>query len=83
MQQIDTIQLAPKGSTIFNRIVNFFVDSRITAPQSQRLVTNVVGPDSDSKLSDHGRGNQHVSGGYNEAFIVQHWASFDLRPRDQ
>ena len=79
MQQIDTIQLAPKGSTIFNRIVNFFVGSRITAPQSQRLTTNVVWPDSDSKQPCNEGENQHVSGGYNEAFIVQHWASYNIR----
>ena len=79
MQQIDTIQLAPKGSTILNRVVNFFVGSRITASQSQRLITNVVWPDSDSKLPYHGSQNHHVSGGYNEAFIVQRWTSFDIR----
>ena len=79
MQQIDTIQLAPKGSTIFNRIVNSFVGSRIAATPSQRLTTNVVWPDSDSKPSCRGYENQHDCGGYNEAFIVQHWVSFDIR----
>ena len=79
MQQIDTIQLAPKGLTIFNQVVSFFVGSRITASQSQRLTTNVVWPDSDSRQIYNEGGNRHVSGGYNEAFIVQHWASFDIR----
>lgn len=81
MQQIDTIQLAPKGSTIFNWVVNFFVGSRISTPQSDLLTTNVDWPDSDSDSYQpyYGSDNQHVSGGYNEAFIVQHWASYHLR----
>ena len=79
MQQIDTIQLAPRGSTIFSRVVNFFVGSRISTPQSELLTTNVVWPDSDSRQFNNESENQHVSGGYNEAFIVQHWASFDIR----
>jgi hypothetical protein len=79
MQQIDTIQLAPKASTIFDRIVHFFVGSRISTPQPDLLTTNVDWPDSDSKESYYGCDNQHVCGGYNEAFIVQHWASYDIR----
>ena len=79
MQQIDTIQLVQKGSTICNRIANFFAGSRISTPPSDRLTTNVVWPDSDSKQSDNEGVNQHVSGGYNEAFIVQHWARYDIR----
>ena len=79
MQQLDTIQLAPKVSTIFNRVIDFFGSSRISTPQPDRFITNIDWPDSDSKQSYYGSDNQPVSGGYNEAFIVQNWTSYQLR----
>ena len=81
MPQAHTIQLAPKVPTIFNRIVHFFSRSRVSTPQSYLVISNIDWPDSDSdsKQSYCGSENQHVSGGYNEAFIVQHWASYDIR----
>jgi len=79
MQQVDTIQLALKVSAIFNRLVNFFVSSRVPTHQPEPLLTNIDWHDSDPRQSYHGNDNQHVSGGYNEAFIVQHWASYHLR----
>jgi len=81
MQQVDTIQLAPKVSTIYDRVVDFFGSSRVSTPQPDPITTNIDWPDSDSdsKQPYCGSENQHVSGGYNEAFIVQHWTSYHLR----
>ncbi len=81
MPQAHTIQLAPIVSTIFDRIVHFFSRSRVSTPQPYLVITNIDWPDSDSdsKQSYCGSDNQHVSGGYNEAFIVQHWTSYHLR----
>jgi hypothetical protein len=81
MQQVDTIQLVPKVSTIFNRVVRFFGSSRFSTPQPDQVMTNIDWPDSDfdSKQPYYGNDNQPVSGGYNEAFIVQYWTSYHLR----
>ncbi len=81
MQQVDTIQPVPKVSTIFNRVDHFFGSSRFSTPQPDQVISNIDWPDSDSdsKQSYYGRDNQPVSGGYNEAFIVQYWTSYHLR----
>ncbi len=79
MQQVDTIQLVPKVSAIFNRIVLFFSRSRVSTPQPDQVMTNIEWPDSDSKQSYYESDNEPVSGGYNEAYIVQYWASYHLR----
>lgn len=80
MQQVDTIQQAPKVSTVFNRVVDFFGRSRFSTPQSDQDMTNIDWPDSDSELKqpDHGSYKQPFSGGYNEAYIVQYWTSYHL-----
>jgi len=80
MQQVDTVQLAPKISVIFDRIAHLFGSSRLSTPQPDLVMTNIDWPDSDSKHSYCGSDYQPVSGGYNEAFIMQHWASYS--PRD-
>ena len=79
MQQVDTIQPLPKVSAIFNRVVHFFGRSRLSSSQSDPVTTNIDWPDSDSEQSYCGRDNQPVSGGYNEAYIVQYWTSYHLR----
>jgi hypothetical protein len=83
MQQVDTIQLVPKVSTIFSRVVHFFSSSRISTPQPDQVVSNIDWPDSDPnsdpKSHYHERNEQPISGGYNEAFIVQYWTSYHLR----
>jgi hypothetical protein len=79
MQQVDTIQPVPKVSTIFNRVVHFFGRSRLSSPRPDPVITNINWPDSDSKQSYSGSDNQPVSGGYNEAYIVQYWTSYHLR----
>ena len=80
MQQVDTIQLAPKVSTIFDRVVDFFSSPRVSTPQPDLVLANIDWPDSDfdSKQSYCKSDNQPVSGGYNEAFIVQYWTSYHL-----
>ncbi len=81
MQQADTIQLVPKVSTIFDRVVHFFDKSRFPAPQPEQVKSNIDWPDSDSdsKQPYCGSDNQPISGGYNDAFIVQYWTSYHLR----
>jgi hypothetical protein len=79
MQQVDSIQPVSNVSTIFNRVVRFFGSSRFSTPQPDQVMTNIDWPDSDSKQSFCGRDNQPVSGGYNEAYIVQYWTSYQLR----
>ena len=54
---------------------------RFLTPQPGHVLTNIDWPDSDfdSKQSYWGSNNQLVSGGYNEAYIVQYWTSYHLR----
>ncbi len=47
---------------------------RFSTHQPDQVLTNIDWPD-----SDYGNDNQPASGGYNEAFIVQYWASYHLR----
>jgi hypothetical protein len=83
MQQANTIQLAPKASSVMNRIIRLFCNSRYSVPQSDQALSSIEWPDSnlehDSKQPHHGSYKQPISGGYNEAFIVQCWASYHLR----
>lgn len=86
MQQVDTNQLIPKASTVFNRIIHFFGSPRISIPQPDqsprpdRILSNINWPDSDSESGQpsHDSCKRPVCGGYNEAFIVQYWASYNL-----
>ena len=77
MQQADSIQPAPKVSTIFERIARLFCRSRVLAPVPEQFMTHFNWPDSEPSYCE--RDNQPVSGGYNEAYIVQHWTSYHLR----
>jgi hypothetical protein len=83
MQQVDSIQLVPKVATIFNRVVHFFASSRVSTRQSDQVICNIDWPDSDPDFDPrkhyHGPHEQPISGGYNEAFIVQYWTSYHLR----
>jgi hypothetical protein len=81
MQQADTIQLVPKASSVFKKVIRMFGRSRYTTPQPNPIISKIDwhDSDSDSKLPYCGRDNQPVSGGYNEAFIVQYWTNYDLR----
>ena len=81
MQQTDNIVPISKASSVFDRAIHFFGRSRISTPQPDRVLGNIDWHDSntDSKQPYHGNFIQPVSGGYNEAYIVQHWASFHLR----
>ena len=83
MQQVDTIRLAPRDATIFERVVHFFEKSKFSAPQPDQVISNIDWPDSvpnsDPRPHYYGRNEQPISGGYNEAFIVQCWTSYHLR----
>ena len=84
MQQVDTNQLISQASTVFNRIIRFFSNSRISVPQPDqsprpdRILSNIDWSDSESGQSSHDSCERPVCGGYNEAFIVQYWASYKL-----
>jgi len=79
MQQADSIQQVPIVSTIFERIARLFCRSRVLTPVPEPFITHINWSDSDSEPSCCERDNQPVSGGYNEAYIVQHWTSYHLR----
>jgi len=83
MQQASIIQLSPKASSVFKRVIRFFGNSRYSTPQSDQALSSIEWPDSnlehDSKQPHHGSYKQPISGGYNEAFIVQYWTSYHLR----
>jgi len=83
MQQADTIQLVPKTLSVVNRVIRLFGSSRYSTPQPDQILSNIdwpdVDPNSDSKQPNRGRFEQPISGGYNEAFIVQYWTSYHLR----
>jgi hypothetical protein len=79
MQQVETIQLVPNFSIIFNKLVRFFSRPGDATTPPAPFKININWHDSVSEQSCYGSDNQHVSGGYNEAFIVQQWASFHLR----
>jgi len=83
MQQANTIQMALKASSVINRVTRLFGNSRYSIPQSDQALSSIEWPDSnlghDSKQSHYGSYKQPISGGYNEAFIVQYWTSYHLR----
>jgi hypothetical protein len=83
MQKIDTIQLAPKVPTIINMIIDFFGTARPSTPKPVQVLGKFNWADSnlelDSRQLSGSNCNQPISGGYNEAFIVQHWTSYHLR----
>ena len=54
-----------------SRIAHFFVTDRFTAKKSGQI------PASDSATDSHSP--QAFSGGYNEAYIMQYWASYTLK----
>ena len=86
MQRADTSLLAPKASTSFGRIIQFLCSLRIFTPRPDlyprpgRILGDIDWHDSDSESEQYSHDNCHrpVSGGYNEALIVQHWASYNL-----
>jgi hypothetical protein len=47
MQQVDTIQLVPKVSTIFDRVIHFFSGSRGSTPPLDLVISKIDWPDSD------------------------------------
>ena len=79
MQRAGYIQLVSKVSTFFDRAVPFFGRPRLSTPQPGQLMAKIDWPDSDFNPSCCVRDNDTVSGGYNEAFIVQYWTSYHLR----
>jgi hypothetical protein len=81
MQQADTILPVSKASSVFDGVIRLFGRSRISTPQPDEAPSNIDWPDSDpdSIQPYHGSFKQPVSGGYNEAYIVQYWASYHLR----
>lgn len=81
MQHADIIRLSPKISTLFNRVIHFFNSSRLSTPLPDQGQCNIEWPDSDPESGQPSEGSckRPVCGGYNEAYIVQYWASYHLR----
>ena len=79
MQQVNTVQLIPKVSTIYDRLVFLFGSSQHSTHLPDQVMTNIDWPDSGTKQSYCGNDNQPVSGGYNEAYILQYWTSYHIR----
>ena len=81
MQQTDNIVPISKASSVFERVIHFFGRSRISTSGPDRVLGNIDWHDSDtdSEQPCHESFIQPVSGGYNEAYIVQHWTSYHLR----
>jgi hypothetical protein len=79
MQQSDSIQILSKGAILFNWVIRFFDSSRSSTSQSDPIKSNIDRAESDPETEQPYRGSQPVSGGYNEAFIVQYWTSYHLR----
>ena len=81
MQQADTILPVSKAPSVFDGVIRLLGRSRISIPQPDQALSNTDWPDSDAESiqSYHGSFKQPVSGGYNEAFIVQYWTSYHLR----
>jgi len=81
MQHADTILPLPKGPSVFDRVIRLFGSTRTSIPQPDRILGNIDWHDSDtdSKQPCQGSFKQPVSGGFNEAYIVQYWTSYHLR----
>ena len=79
MQQADSIQPLSKCAILFNRVIHFFDSSRASPSRSDPIKSNIDRAESDLEAEQPYRGSQPVSGGYNEAFIVQYWTSYHLR----
>lgn len=79
MPQADTILPVPKGTSVFYRVIQFIGRYRISTPRPDQAVSDTDWPDSDPIKLRRGSFKQPVSGGYNEAYIVQCWTSYHLR----
>ena len=85
MQQVDTNQLIPKASAVFTKIIHFFGRPEISiprpdqSPRPDRIPSNIDWPDSESSQPSNDGCIRPGCGGYNEAFIVQYWASYHIR----
>lgn len=77
MQQADTVQIAPDALSWFTRIIRLLGGPEHSAPQHELDLSGIDWTDSDFELAPGP--DQPVCGGYNEAFIVQHWTSYHLR----
>ena len=79
MQYADNIQSLSKDSTLYNWVIHFFGIARSSSLQTEEIQSNIDWPDSELESEQLCHGIQHVSGGYNEAFVVQYWTSYHPR----
>lgn len=81
MKSIDTTLLTRKVSSILDGVAHIFGNSQTSSPKLPPPITPIVWPDSASDTAHHYccSGPQPASGGYNEAFIMEHWASYNPR----
>lgn len=81
MQPTDTILPISKAPSLLSRVIHFLASTRNSTVATNRIPGNIDWADSDSDPGQlhGGRYERPVSGGYNEAYIVQHWTSYHLR----
>lgn len=79
MQQANAIRRVSKIAAIYNRLARLFAGARLSTPPADPSLANIDWPDSESRLAAGENDGRPVSGGYNEAFIVQYWTSYHLR----
>lgn len=81
MQQADNILPVTKVSSVISRVIHFFGHSRTSTLHPDQFLNDIDWPDSnaDANQSYNSSFKQPISGGYNEAYIVQYWTSYHLR----
>ncbi len=79
MQQANAIRWVSKVADIFNRVAHLFGGARLSTSPANLTMANIDWPDSGSRQANCESDGRPVSGGYNEAFIVQYWTSYHLR----
>ncbi len=71
MRQTETSKLKHQISILVTKVIHFFGKYQYSSAQTDK---NLI----DSHLADfHSR--ESCSGGYNEAFVIQFWASYNPR----
>ncbi len=71
IQQTETSQLIRQISNLVTSVTRYFGASRISSIQADRNLIDSLSADFHSR--------ELCSGGYNEAFVIQCWASYNPR----
>lgn len=81
MQQANTVLPISTASSLLRRAIRLVFSSRISTDGSNRVSGSIEWTDSDPGCEppDCPRHERPISGGYNEAYIVQFWTSYHLK----